>query len=492
MAEFTFVHAADLHLDAPFRGVSDLLLSPSVYAEPTKAAEQLTRLLREGTFIALQRLTELCIQKKADFLLLAGDIYNSADSSLRARLALRDAFTRLEAHGVQIFLAHGNHDPLSEDSSVIPWPGNVTVFGRRLESHPVLRQGETLAVIHGISHAGRKEERNLATLFPHRGLPLHNPELLQVGLLHCALMELSGGHALYAPCSFSDLAATDMDYWALGHVHACRLLDRQGRTLPGFRAATDGQEFEQAFAAAPYVAYPGSLQGLHVNETGAHGCLLLKAGGRKNLTAEALSLAPVQWKTLHVEIPRESSDIALLESLLLEKLTEFSPRQSAAPGDAWPESGLTHSLQATEPPEDRRPPQPDYSPEAVIVRLILDGHSELNHELRKSGTDTLLAGHMNAELDGSGLWLRDVLVNTRPLTDLAACRERPDLAGATLRRAFCLQNNPQLLAEAAERSLSPLFQRPKLGRFLSMPKDEELALLAEEAALLCLDLLEGE
>ena len=52
--------------------------------------------------------------------------------------------------------------------------------------------------------------------------------------------------------------------------------------------------------------------------------------------------------------------------------------------------------------------------------------------------------------------------------------------------------DPEALAEAAEHSLAPLFQRPKMRKLLDMPKEEELGRLAEEAALLCLDLLEGE
>ena len=85
-----------------------------------------------------------------------------------------------------------------------------------------------------------------------------------------------------------------------------------------------------------------------------------------------------------------------------------------------------------------------------------------------------------------------MIIEARPLADLAVSRERPDLAGEALRRAFSLQNDPAALALAAEQSLAPLFQRPKARAILTMPKDEELAGLAEEAALLCLDLLEGD
>lgn len=483
MAEFTFVHAADLHLDAPFRGVSDMLLASA--GGRSRASERLARLLREGTFIALQRLTDLCLREQADFLLLAGDVYNSADSSLRARLALRDAFVRLEAGGVRVLLAHGNHDPLSEAASAIPWPGNVIMFGRRPEAHPVTRRGDTLALVHGVSHVGPRESKNLAKLFKRSPALAAGGEVLQIGLLHCALTDMSGAHAPYAPCAFGDLLEADMDYWALGHVHACHVLERGGGTLPGYFAEA-GQETPPA---RPFAAYPGSVQGLHVNETGPHGCLLLKADGRGGLKAEAVPLAPVQWESLRLEIPQDVSDIPALEALLLERLAGLAPRRAEAFGGNGPESGA-EPAGAGEQAEHDAPRR--YPPEAVIVRLALSGRSALDHELRAGGAAQALSEHLNAELESAGLWLRDVIVDTRPLADIEASRERPDLAGETLRRAFSLQNDPHALAQVAEQSLAPLFQRPKLRKLLSMPDNEELPRLAEEAALLCLDLLEGE
>ena len=472
---FTFVHAADLHLDAPFRGVSGMLLSDPSSGHRPKAFERMARLLREATFVALQRLTDVCIREKADFLLLAGDVYNSGDSSLRARLALRDAFARLEEHGVPVFLVHGNHDPLAEDASAIPWPSNVTVFGRELETHTVTRRGETLALIHGVSHTGPREAKNLARLFKRKNPTLLEAEAFQVGLLHCALTDMSGAHAPYAPCTFSDLDEADMDYWALGHVHSCQVLDRRGKALTGY---FNGRRTEQAAGAdRPFAVYPGSMQGLHVNETGPHGCMLLKVDGRGGLTAEAAPIAPVQWEAVRVELPQKIEDISGLENLLLEKLAELSPGRNENLGHG----GVEDNGNA------RR-----YPPEAVMVRLALAGRSGLDHELRKNGAVEDLGEHLNAELDGSGLWIRDVAVDTRPLADLAASAARPDLAGETLKRAFSLQNDPEALAEAAEHSLAPLFQRPKMRKLLDMPKEEELGRLAEEAALLCLDLLEGE
>ena len=62
MPPFSFIHAADLHLDSPFIGIGRLSESHS------RIAEQ----LREATFKAFDSVIDLCIDRKVDFLLVAG------------------------------------------------------------------------------------------------------------------------------------------------------------------------------------------------------------------------------------------------------------------------------------------------------------------------------------------------------------------------------------------------------------------------------------
>ena len=458
MTRCTFIHAADLHLDAPFRGLG------GVFSGRPEETGRLADRLREGTFTALARLVALCIREEADFLLLAGDVYNSAESSLRARLALRDAFVRLEREGIGVFLVHGNHDPLGVDDGIIPWPGNVTVFGPEAHACEAFARGpegpgrEPVALISGISHSGTKESRNLARLIKRKEPRLLNPDLFQIGLLHCNLADISGGHENYAPCTVSDLAEADLDYWALGHVHACRILDRNGKP-----AETGG-----AAAEAPLAAYSGSLQGLHVNESGPHGCLLGRVDERNRLTLRPAPLAPVQWEQVTLEPGPEITDIPALEALLLEHLEPLAPM---AEGAAPTEGG------------------PFFPPLAVPVRLTLAGRSPVDHALRKPGALEALREHLGAELSGSGLFIRDIIAATRPPVDIAAALERPDLAGAALRTAFALRDSTPALEELSETVLAPLFRKSKVRKAIPEPEAVELAALVEEAAFLCLDLL---
>ena len=70
MKSFSFIHASDLHLDSPFKGV-------------TAQVPEIEDILRSATFDAFDALVNLCIEKQVNFLLIAGDIY---DASVRRSL----------------------------------------------------------------------------------------------------------------------------------------------------------------------------------------------------------------------------------------------------------------------------------------------------------------------------------------------------------------------------------------------------------------------
>lgn len=104
----TFVHCADLHLDSPFEGMLD---------EP-----EIAELLREATFRAWERVVETAQIENADFVLIAGDVYDSSDQSLRAQLKFLEGLERLHESGIEVFVVHGNHDPLSTWKARLQFP----------------------------------------------------------------------------------------------------------------------------------------------------------------------------------------------------------------------------------------------------------------------------------------------------------------------------------------------------------------------------------
>ena len=119
-----FAHAADLHLDSPFKGLrAD---APGHVADALYAA----------TFKAWGNIVDLCIAEQVDALLVAGDIYDGADRSLRAQLKFVEELKKLDEAGVRSFVCHGNHDPLDGWEARLDYPPSCKRFGPEWECSP--------------------------------------------------------------------------------------------------------------------------------------------------------------------------------------------------------------------------------------------------------------------------------------------------------------------------------------------------------------------
>ena len=232
MSDFRFIHCSDLHLDAPFSGLAT-------------SRPSLRKTLREATFQSFNNIVNLALKEKVDALIIAGDVYDSADKSLRAQLNFRNGLKRLADAGIPSFVAHGNHDPLNAWAASLEWPKTVTLFpGKRIEAVPVKRDGQTLATIFGTSYSQRNVSENLALKFSR-----NNYQGFAVGVLHTNVGE-NPNHANYAPCKMDDLIRSGMDYWALGHIHSRQILRD----------------------TAPGIVYCGNSQARSFKEEGPKGC----------------------------------------------------------------------------------------------------------------------------------------------------------------------------------------------------------------------------
>lgn len=439
MNSVRYIHAADLHLDTPFQGLSR-----------ESAAGRPARLLQNATFTALERLFRFCESEKPDFLVLAGDIYNQENHSVKAQLALRDGCVRLDQLGIRVFLAHGNHDPLDSRFAAVEWPANVTIFGPEPERHEVYKNGELLALVHGISHAKAKEGRNLARLFKRHEVrdathgAAHeehdkNSACFQLGVLHCTV-EGEAKADRYAPCSADDLKNTNLDAWALGHVHERRVI-----------------------SPAPFIAYSGNSQGLHINEPGPRGCLLVTASPHDKgftCTTQFLRLGPVQWEKLELNLAG------------VEHIDEVERR-------------LCHLLEEAADSVD-----PDC--EALMTRIILRGASVLDATLRDPATQEDLLERMAYFAQGSpAVCIKDMLAETHAFTERAEYLQREDLLGEAVRLTERLRNDPALLREMGDSALTALFEHGKLRRILESPDAAEVQALLDDAERLCIDMLEA-
>lgn len=362
---FKFVHAADLHLDSPLAGVADTVPSDV----PALAV------FRKATLLALRNLVDLCLREKVDFLLLAGDLFDAKDRSVRARLALFDELGRLDSAGIRTYIVHGNHDPLLGTGSAMRLPPSVKVFGASWEEVTFERGGKPVCRIQGISYDRERVTEDLSSHFRRCG------EEFTLGLLHANLTGTSAvsGHANYAPCSLADLAARGLDYWALGHVHT-----RATYELP------DGG----------LVVYPGNPQGRHVNETGERGCMVVEVEGRRART-RFVPVAAVRWHRLEVAIDELESPEALAAACR-ERIERGRLEGPAS---------------------------------AHAVRLILVGRGPLHAELRAPGALRGFEERLEERVNpgAGGILLESVRDETEPELDLRRLEEGGGLTGELAR-----------------------------------------------------------
>jgi DNA repair exonuclease SbcCD nuclease subunit len=251
------VHAADLHLDSPLRGLSRL------------GNEELAASLRGATRAAMRNLVAFVRESGAEALLIAGDLYDGDwhDYSTGAFFV-----EQMDALEVPVFVVSGNHDAASEITRSLRLPQNVKMF-RTWAPETYVEENLGL-VVHGQGFATRAVSDNLAVGYPQRV-----PNLVNVGLLHTIAENVGDEHASYAPCSLADLTGLGYEYMALGHVHHRQILASGKHT----------------------VAFSGNLQGRHPRETGAKGALLVEAwpGEAAQVTFHELDVA--RWETLTVD-----------------------------------------------------------------------------------------------------------------------------------------------------------------------------------------------
>lgn len=370
-ASVRFVHAADLHLDAPFKGVD---------ADDPRVREALIA----ATLGALDTLVETCIEHEADFLVIAGDVYDGADRPLRTEFAFKDACTRLDAAGVGVFIARGNHDPANVRSAGLEMPPNVHIFAAdAVERVVVERDGRPVCTLYGRSFRTAAERDNLAA-----GFSRQLGDSLAIGVLHTNVGGREG-HEPYAPCSLDDLRAARMDYWALGHIHKPEVLSED-----------------------PPVVYSGCTQGLHPGEAGWHGCTVVTLD-EHGATLERVPTARVAWASVTVPADRLDGIDAVREALGAEV------DRALAEAGGMP----------------------------VVVRLELTGRSAAHADLaRVRVLDDLLADIRAAGLSREPwAWVDRLRDRTLPSIDLDLVRAGSDFAADLVALTDSLLADPEAL-----------------------------------------------
>ena len=273
---FKFIHAADIHLDSPLRGL------PTYEGAPVEE-------IREATRRALQNLVHVALDEEVDFLLIAGDVYDGDWKDHNTGLYFAKQMARLKGANVPVFLIAGNHDAQSVMTKRLQLPDNVHVFPTKKADTVHL---ESLGVaIHGQGFATKAVTKDLTASYPAAV-----PDAYNIGLLHTSLTGYEG-HDSYAPCTIPGLVHLEYDYWALGHIHQQECLRDH----------------------APAIWYSGNIQGRHIRETGPKGCLVVEVDDRDEHQVRFEPLDVVRWVELSIDVA-ECGDLSACVDVFTAKL----------------------------------------------------------------------------------------------------------------------------------------------------------------------------
>ncbi|HAK1275225.1 TPA: exonuclease SbcCD subunit D [Listeria monocytogenes] len=264
MKEIQFLHMADLHLDSPFIGLSTL-------PQPLFSA------IQESTFQSLERITTVAIKEAVDFVLIAGDIYDSEDQSVRAQARFAKEMKRLEAANIPVFMIHGNHDFIEKHKEKLALPSNVHVFSEQVE---VMSHKTTTGVsvnIYGFSYNERHIRSSRVGEYKIQG-----DADFHIALLHGSEVSSSEEHDVYAPFRVQEISKKGFDYWALGHIHKRQLL-----------------------AESPSIYYPGNIQGRNRKESGEKGASIITLS-EASTTIDFIGTSPIIWEEAVITLPENS------------------------------------------------------------------------------------------------------------------------------------------------------------------------------------------
>lgn len=331
----TFLHAADLHLGAPFRGLRAL---------SDAWANRLLVAIAE----AYDRVIDAAITRNVDFVVMAGDIFDSARASYGDYVHFFQGLQRLDDAGIPVYLVTGNHDPYTSwtrDFFTLP-PSTTMLPADRPGFDLIERDGEPLCLIGGRGYYNQTwpideciaegvtraaAEQALSQTHPHA-----SQAPFAVGVLHTGL----NLDPIKAPVDPQILLHTGMDYWALGHIHL---------------------KYAYPSVDDPRLVFSGCIQGRDVKETGERGVYVVTLEEHAKNRLEFIPTASVVWQRMRVDV----SDCNTLPDITDKIMREL-----------FRENGKAHC-------------------EQMVARITLEGATPLHAVLQRPGILEDVRKHVN-------------------------------------------------------------------------------------------------
>jgi len=213
-----FIHAADFHLDSAFAA-----LRPEQAASRRRESREIPR-----------RLSNYVNQNGIDLVLLAGDLFDSSGFYRETGEQLAEALAEMT---VPVLIAPGNHDWYGPGSpyQTVRWPENVRIFTSAAMEPAVFPRWNL--TVHGAAFTSPEQDRSLLA-----GFSAPKDGGIHIGLLHG---EIEAPEARYDSLRREEIAASGLNYLALGHVHKRSEPMRCGATLCAWPGCIEGRGFDE-------------------------------------------------------------------------------------------------------------------------------------------------------------------------------------------------------------------------------------------------------
>ena len=315
------VHAADFHLDSAFGGL------------PTDKARERRRESRE----LVDRLADLVRAEEAEIVLLSGDLFDGERVFPETLERLKAA---LAGMGCPVFIAPGNHDPYTPHSpyAVQGWPENVHIFRSEAMEPVLLPDLDCVVCGAAFTAPGRMSPPLAGFTVPEDGRTY----------ILCLHGDVGNPGSSYGPVLREQLASCGAHYAALGHVHQCSGVQRDGGTFWAYPGCPEGRGFDE-------LGDKGVLAGT-VNQDGAEMRFvplcrrryrILEADVTNASPREALEAAMPETAAQDIcrivftgEADEEGIDLPALETAYREKFYALELRDKTRPAQAlWARAG---------------------------------------------------------------------------------------------------------------------------------------------------------
>jgi exonuclease SbcD len=271
MRLFSFIHAADIHLDSP------LIMLERYEGAPIEE-------LRQATRRALENLVGLAISEEVAFVLIAGDLYDGDWKDYNTGLYFTSQMTKLREAGILVFIISGNHDAANKITKALRPPETVRFFST--DKPETFHLDDLGVAIHGQGFARQAIYKDLSASYPSA-----MPGYFNIGMLHtCATGR--EGHESYAPCKIDGLLSTGYQYWALGHIHQ-----------------------QEVISEDPMIVFPGNIQGRHIREAGPKGCMLVTVDDSGLASADFRPLDVVRWLSCDIDASGTASGYDVVDRI---------------------------------------------------------------------------------------------------------------------------------------------------------------------------------